>query len=135
MAKRKSPCYCINLRRAASSITALYDEILAPTGLSTTQFSLLGGLQSLGESTITQLADHVGLERTTLTRTLRPLMEQGLVQDLSVPGARNRILSLTELGQQTLKQGLPLWRQAQTEVEQRLGKEWVKWLYELADKI
>lgn len=129
--KRKSNCYCINLRRAAKSISGLYDSFLSPIGLSINQLSLLINLNHLESGSVSDIANFVGLERTTLVRTLKPLIDRGLIIDIAVSGRRNRDLQLTETGKQILKEGLPLWKNAQAEIEQRIGKERVRELYEI----
>lgn len=135
MKQNKSSCYCINIRRAANAITFFYDNALESTGLTVNQFSLLKNLKHLGTSSISSLASYVGLERTTLTRTLKPLIKQGLIQDTSETGSRNRKLQLTGLGEETLKEGIPLWESAQAEIENRLGKENLQWLSEIVDRL
>ncbi len=135
MGRNQSTCYCICLRRATNQITEYYNQVLQPIGLTLNQFSLIGSLANLHTSTISELADYVGLERTTLTRTLKPLMKQGLIEDTSAPGTRSRALCLTHAGKQALRQGLPLWKQAQAEVRARLGEQEAQWLYDLADKL
>ncbi|MCB1787001.1 MAG: MarR family transcriptional regulator, partial [Gammaproteobacteria bacterium] len=72
-------CHCTRLRRAAHAVTRLYDEALAATGLTVTQFSLLRTISRLDEPYITTLAEATGLERSTLGRNLRPLEKAGLV--------------------------------------------------------
>ena len=134
MQPQKSTCYCIHLRRAANAVTACYDRILAPSGLTVNQFSLLRHLERLGPSSITALAASVGLERTTLTRTLRPLQAHGFVQDTSA-ASRRRALVLTEEGRRVLDAAMPLWQEAQAEVERRLGKECAQWLYVLNERL
>jgi len=129
--KRKSGCYCINLRRAANTLSGLYGEFLTPIGLSVNQFSLLINLNRLETGSISDLANFVGLERTTLVRTLKPLIDRRLISDNSTTGQRNRSLQLTEMGKQTIEQGLPLWESAQAEIERRIGKEKVKELLEV----
>ena len=85
----KSKCYCITLCRAANAITAYYDEGLQPTGMTTKQFSLLLHLSRLEEASTGELADYVNLERSTVTRNLKILVEQGWVYDKAEPGKRN----------------------------------------------
>lgn len=126
--KRKSRCYGINLRRAANTVSSIYDKFLVPVDLTINQFWLLSNLGRLGTSSVTDLAHYVGLERTTLVRTLKPLIDRGLIADNAAVGQRNRALQLTDLGNQTLEQGRPLWEAAQAEIEQRIGKEGVETL-------
>src|SRR5438445_13303592 len=72
-------CTCLNLRRITRKVTQRYDEWLAPSGLRATQFSLLGILHAPGEVSISGLAERMDIDRTTLTRNLQLLAEQGLV--------------------------------------------------------
>ena len=116
-------------------VSGIYDEHLAPVGITINQFSLLVSLRRLKTASVSELANNVGLERTTLVRTLKPLLDRGLIEDTSAIGQRNRVLQLTVLGEQTVKQGLPLWDAAQSEMERRIGKEKVGVLYEILDMI
>ena len=119
----KSSCYCINLRRAANAVSQLYDESLKPTGLSVNQFSLLRNIRRLGSCSVSDLAVYVGQERTTLVRTLKPLLVQGLIEDKAEQGRRNRELQITEQGNAVLDKGAALWKNAQTQIEEKLGAE------------
>lgn len=118
---RKSPCFCVNLRKAASVATEHYNSCLAPCAITVSQYSLLRNLQFMGPSTITELADQVELERSTLARTLKPLFESGYIEDLSEPGSRNKKLQVTASGEELLRRATPLWKKAQANMEQALG--------------
>lgn len=112
--------HCIRLRRAANEVSKLYDSYLKQAGVSANQFSLLAALENLGEGSVSDLANYVGLERTTVTRTIRPLLERGLVADVSERGTRSRCLKLTEKGEITRREGSALWMQAEQEMEKRV---------------
>src|SRR5262245_32843410 len=73
-------CVCFNVRKTARVMTQLYDDMLRPTGLRVTQFSLLMGTRSLEPVTLLRLAKVMAMDRTTLTRNLRPLEQQKLLQ-------------------------------------------------------
>src|SRR6476659_8600571 len=100
MAKTKDPvaiqkslrigqaCACFHLRRATRALTQLYDDALRPAGVRTTQFTLLNAIRIAGPATVRRLATTVVMDRTTLTRDLRPLERQGLV--LIEPGEDRR---------------------------------------------
>ena len=135
MGKSKSSCYCINLRRAANTVSTLYDQFLEPVGLTVNQFSLLENLSRLGTCCVSELAAYVGLERTTLVRTLQQLIDRGLIRDTSTAGQRSRSLQLTELGEKTRKQGLPYIERAKAEMENRVGKENLSTLYTILDQL
>lgn len=135
-AKRaSSPCYCINLRRAAGGITELYDRALAPSGLTVNQYSLLQGLRKLEKPSVTALAQRQGLERSTLVRNLSPLLQAGYVRDVAQASARNRQLLLTLKGEEILRQAQPLWRQAQEQVSEALGEENLKSLMRTLEQL
>ena len=79
LAEIEESCACLNVRKAARAITQLFDEVLQPTGLRSTQFPLLVTVALLGEAPVTQLAEELVMDRTTLARNLKPLESQGLL--------------------------------------------------------
>ena len=72
-------CTCFNLRKAARAVTQYYDDALRPSGLRVTQFSLLSVIKQFGTVNIGTLADEAVMDRTTLTRNLKLLEQEGLV--------------------------------------------------------
>lgn len=126
--RAKTACHCINLRRASNTITKIYDTAFAKIGLSGNQFYLLVSLGENESASVTDLANYVGLERSTLVRTLKPLIEAGYVQDLAGQGQRNRILHLTESGAEKVAEGSVIWEGLQTSIEEKLGAENVVFL-------
>jgi DNA-binding MarR family transcriptional regulator len=76
-------CACGRLRRATRALTQLYDDLMAPSGLRVTQFSLLGALARSGTARMAELADALLLDRTALSRTLDALVLRGLVSIVS----------------------------------------------------
>jgi len=129
--RHKSVCYCINLRRAANAVTDLYNRVLLPIGLTVSQYSLLINIGRLKACSVSDLAGYVGLERTTLVRSLKPLFKLKYIEDVSEKGRRSRLLKVTGAGQQVLHQGELLWRTAQAELEQKVGKEKLEQLSEI----
>lgn len=117
-----SECTAARLRSASRAISRFYDEVLAPSGLRGTQFSLLVALSLTGQAPVLRLADELGLDRTTMTRNLAPLERDGLVG--SVPGAdrRVRLIALTDAGRRRLAKALPLWEKAQHRIVETLGE-------------
>jgi DNA-binding MarR family transcriptional regulator len=114
-------CACGRLRRATRALTQRYDDLMAPSGLRITQFSLLRTLARRGPSTMSELARALLLDRTALSRTLDPLAERGLVAVAPGQDARTREVSLTREGERTLRRAEPHWRRAQGEVARKLG--------------
>lgn len=121
--RAKSKCNCINLRRASNAITEYYDNMLRPGGLTLNQYSLLKNLNRLGVCSTSELAAYVGLERTTLVRTIKPLFQKGFIEDISTEGTRNRQIQVTSTGTQVLDICGPLWEEAQRGVELKIGSK------------
>jgi DNA-binding MarR family transcriptional regulator len=116
-------CAGFNLRRATRAISRLYDEILRPSGLQGTQYSLLVTIAVAGPAPINQIADLQVMDRTTLTRNLKPLEKKGLIEITPGEDQRTRLVALTDLGQETLAQMFPLWQQAHNRVTEMLGTD------------
>jgi DNA-binding MarR family transcriptional regulator len=116
-------CMCGSVRRAGRALTNLYDEILAPSGVRLTQFSLLGHLAEVGEMTLTRLAEVRVMDRTTLTRNLTLLERDGLVTVTPGTDKRTRVVRITEAGHEAVQRAFPYWRAAQRRVRAELGDE------------
>ena len=117
----KSPCYCSNLRRAAKRISEYYDRHLTPFGLSISQYSILANLSGMDGCGTGELARRLQLEKSTLVRTLQPLLQNGLVEDRAPAGSRARQLHLTAMGKERLEAARPAWKSAQTAMKDRFG--------------
>ena len=116
-------CICFNLRKSARAITQRYEEALKPTGLRATQFSLLVATRLMGTITISSLAHALVMDRTTLTRNLKPLEKLGLLQITSgKEDRREREVTLTAPGQKILAKAFPLWQAVQKTVKRDLGQ-------------
>lgn len=118
-------CACFNLRKASRAVTRLFDETLGRGGLRSTGFLALVAIQTDGAPTLPRLARTLALDRSTLTRNLAPLVEAGLVKTGPVAGTRTTAARLTAKGERTLARCVPLWKEAQANVEEQVGtQEW-----------
>jgi DNA-binding MarR family transcriptional regulator len=124
-----SGCTCDRLRKLTRRITQHYDTRLAPAGLRVTQYSLLAHLVHGGPMPISALARLMEMDRTTLTRNLKPLADAGFVDIAPGADARNRVVSATARGREARSGARELWRRAQDEVNQALGAEQVAALH------
>jgi DNA-binding MarR family transcriptional regulator len=115
-------CACFNVRKAARVVTQQYDESLQACGLRATQFPILVVIAWRGPTTLTDLAGELVMDRTTLTRNLKPLEALGLVQSVQGTDRRTHSVSLTPKGRKTLVKGLPLWKQAQAGILRAFGE-------------
>jgi DNA-binding MarR family transcriptional regulator len=114
-------CSCFAARRTARAITQHYEQHLKPTGMTVTQFTALVLLSLSGPQPLSRFAGQLGLERTTLTRNLRPLLDRGWVTDSATGDRRVRLLAITKPGIAAARVALPEWRKAQKSIARRLG--------------
>jgi len=119
----ESTCVCTTLRMATRSIARLYDEALAPAGLRTTEYSILARLLADGPAPVGQLSARLLMDRTTLAREARPLVEAGLVEVSVGEDRRRRMLAITAAGRERVRQARPLWKAVQERVQERFGTE------------
>lgn len=116
-------CNCLALRQAARHVTQFYDQYLVPTGLRTTQFSILAKLKRLGPSTINALAEGMVMDRTTLGRNIQPLEREGLIAVRQGRiDRRSKELQLTDAGAARLRLAFSAWTEAQTRFEIRIRR-------------
>ncbi len=112
-------CHCLAARKRARETTRRYDEKLRPHGLQSTQFSVLAALALKGPTPLGELADTLGLERTTLTRSANRLEDEGWVTDAEAEDARKRCLQLTADGHTKVEEAYPAWKQVQDEIDRQ----------------
>ena len=115
-------CVGFNIRKAMRAVSQHYDKILAPTGLRGTQFTILTVLCIHNKVTVTDLANYLVMDRTTLTRNLKPLQTEGyLVISPGLQDRRSRQITLSSKGKKTQKLALPFWQKAQREMVDYMG--------------
>jgi DNA-binding MarR family transcriptional regulator len=119
-------CLCFQLRAAARRASALYAERLSPIGLGLPQYSLVGMAwacekQNGRPPSITELAAALDLDRSTLSRNLKPMVAAGLVTVDPSGHGRARLVRATRAGRAAYRAGVALWRAAQDEAQAVLG--------------
>ena len=115
-------CACANLRRATRMVTQAYDAALRPAGLRATQFTMLSVLFKRGQMRQSSYAEILGMDGTTLTRNLKPLLKNGWIRIDRDSDQRVRLISITKSGQAVYDRAVPLWRQAQGKFVGGLGE-------------
>jgi DNA-binding MarR family transcriptional regulator len=116
-------CLCTGLRQAAHAMTEIYDEALAPSGLKITMFRVIRRLSEAGAPTISELANIVGLDRSSLGRNLKVLEREKLVTFVGSTDERSKVVQLTSKGRKALETALPLWHGVQKRMKSTLGAE------------
>lgn len=132
-----SPRGCTNfkLRQLLRSVSRLYDAELSHAGLKTTQFSLLNHVESLGPIAPGALAQRMGMDASTLTRNLKPLQAQGLLDNGPGADARSRSIRITEPGRAKLAEARRYWKTAQLQLNALLGDDEVVALHATIDRV
>ena len=128
-------CYSQCMRSANKAINDHYARRLEPTGVAVVQFSMLYSVGQLGRCGVCELAEAVDLDYSTVARSIKPLIERGLLADESDGRTRQRQLTLTDAGRRTVATGLPLWEQAQRDVRELLGADEVEHLRDTLSKL
>jgi len=128
--ERQSPrigrCNVSAAKKAARRLCLMYDTVLAPTGLKSTQYGILSELNSRGAAlpTVRELAEELVMDRSTLGQNLRPLERDGLVTLLTDPkDRRNRLIALTRSGLGKFKEAAKYWKIAQDRFEAIFGEQ------------
>jgi len=117
VAEMAQGCFANRLRSASRAITRHYDAALKPLDLKISQLSVLVGASiGAGELTIVDLAERLGMDRSTLSRNLDPLERRGLVAIGPEERHRARRVALTDAGVTLLEAAYPLWQAAQRDV-------------------
>jgi len=128
-------CACTRARRAARSLTNLYDAALKPVGLQITQFSLLRTIDRMAPVNVSTLAEAMLLDRSTLGRNLTVLERRGMLVLTEGKDLRDRSVTLAPSARRLLKEALPRWEEAQRSVAKTLGKRGVAELFDLLEKV
>ncbi|MBG52404.1 MAG: MarR family transcriptional regulator [Rhodobiaceae bacterium] len=115
-------CACLSVRKATRAVTQLYDKHLSRVDIRITQFTLLNAIAAFETISIHDLATELVIDRTTLTRNLKPLIKAGWVQsEVNDKDARVRDLTLTTDGVERLEKAIPYWEKAQAEFVGKIG--------------
>lgn len=128
-------CVCFRVRKASRALTRLYDEALAPAGLTVTQFSMLRNTHRMKNPTLNELAEATGHERSALWRTLQPLARQGMLNLAPEKGQRADRVTVTDAGKLAIKAALPLWQASQARVRAKLGEDSEKTLIKMLKSV
>jgi DNA-binding MarR family transcriptional regulator len=126
-------CLLFGVRKASRAVTQLYEAELAPAGLKATQLSVLVAAAAPGGWTMSDLAEALGMDRTTLTRNVEPLRRMKLLRIGAGRDQRSRSVDLTAKGHEVLGDVYPLWKHTQRRIIARLGRaRWRNFLKDLS---
>ena len=119
----RDACLCLHIERAARAVARRFDEALRPLDLTSGQFSLMISLNRPHPLGITAVSLVLGMDRTTVTASLKPLARRGLVKILvDKADKRSRMVQLTPAGRALLAAAYPIWQRTHESLEAVLGK-------------
>lgn len=116
-------CACFNFRKASRAVTHHFDEALQACGLRSTQLVILLAAHVAGSASVARLADDLVVDRSTLTRNLKPLQKARLLTVTPGNDRRTRLVALTAKGREALIEAIPLWKQAQFTFVEQMGEQ------------
>lgn len=126
-------CTNLKLRQLSRVVTRHYDAYMTTSGLKNTQYALLSQVLALGPIRPCDLARHLRMDTSTLSRNLQPLIAQGWVRLGPGDDARSRLVEATDAGRAKRAQAQQTWKQAQLAINARLGAKRVAELHALID--
>ncbi len=121
-----APMGCIGarMRRTSRAVTSAYNEAFREAGIRSTQWPILAALRVAGSMSLGDLADAVGSDPSTISRNVRPLVRDGLIDFAGDDDGRKRHARLTPKGVATYNRAYGLWKRVQDEALRLLGDEW-----------
>ena len=115
-------CVCSRTRMLDRLLTRLYDDALDPAGLRVNQLTMLSLIASMNGLRAVDIGHFLEMDKSTVSRGLALLRENGWVEGIRLPGRSRRTLALTTEGASMLSRAMPHWREAGEEAEQLLGE-------------
>jgi DNA-binding MarR family transcriptional regulator len=117
------PCACTTMRKATRALSRLYDDSLAPLGVTVAQFGILKAIWREPGLALSRLADDMVMDRTSLYRMLTPMTAAGWIAIASPTKGRAKTVTLTAEGESLLNDARQLWNGAQTRVVGTYGAD------------
>jgi DNA-binding MarR family transcriptional regulator len=136
--KMAKECPALRIRQASRVLAKLYDDKLTPLGLHSSQLPVLAAAALFGDSgaTMSKLAQAVLMDRTTLTRSIRPLERAGLLRVARSPeDARTKIVVITRAGERMIESTFPVWERVLQQIQKTLGAEVLTELHARLDQV
>ena len=121
-----APMGCIGarMRRTSRALTTAYNEAFQEAGIRSTQWPILAALRVAGSMALGDLADALGADPSTISRNVRPLVRDGLVDLTEDDDRRKRHARLTPKGVATYNRAYRMWKRVQDEALRLLGDDW-----------
>ena len=128
-------CIAVRARLINRVITALYDEALRPFALRISQANILSAIALLGESRPAEVSRILRIEKSTLSRDVELMKQNGWLASDPPTGGRNQTIRLTPQGKRILANIQPMWEKAQTEARLLIGEDGEAALRQMASRL
>ena len=116
-------CLALRVRLINRVLSVLYDEALRPFGLRISQLNVLAAVACLGKARPTDLCRILRIEKSTLSRDVELMKQNGWLDSEPPVGGRNQTIRLTPRGKKLLAKVEPSWEKAQTEARALIGDD------------
>jgi DNA-binding MarR family transcriptional regulator len=127
-------CLAVRVRILNRVITAIYDDLLRPVGLTVNQLNMLAAISKTQKPTAKSVARILKMETSTVSRNLERMRNQGWITIRRQDG-RKQELGITKVGSRRMENALPAWRKAQARAQNIIGKEGYSMLDEIVENI
>jgi DNA-binding MarR family transcriptional regulator len=131
-------CPALRVRRASRVVAKLFDDELTPSGLRSSQLPILAAAGLFGDSgaTMSKLAQTLLIDRTTLTRSIRPLERARLLRVVRSPDdARTKVVVITRSGERMIESIFPVWERVLKHIKKSLGAGMLSELHAQLDQV
>jgi DNA-binding MarR family transcriptional regulator len=128
-------CLLTRTRSISRVVTSIYDQALRPFDVNSSQFSMLVLIAKMKGASRAELGRANHLERSTSTRNLQLLLDQGWVEEQAPTHGRSRPIVLSQAGRELLATAMPAWRAAQQTAKRMLGDEGASALLSIANAL
>lgn len=128
-------CIALRMRMINRVISKLYDDALRPLGLKGSQMTILVAAQKVGIVRPNELAEHLQLDVSTLSRNAERMKTRGWLEVVPDEDGRAQPFRLTAKGRRLLESAIPKWLEAQQKAKQMLGQDAVDLVRSAADHV
>lgn len=115
-------CYAMRARRLSRKLTRLYEAEMGDVDLTAARFNVLVAIAASPGVQASQLVEPLDIEKSSLSRILSRMEDQGLIASEPIEGSRGRALQATSEGELLIERARPSWERAQAAVEAELGE-------------
>ncbi len=135
ISRNGSRCVCLRLRKASRVVSQFYDRCLQPAGIRGTQYAMLMHIAHFKYIAVTELGEMLAMDQSTATRAVNILCKMGLISRIPPSrDARKKVLTLTDIGTEKLREAQPMWAQAQSKMERIIEMSNIDILFDLLDQ-